>query len=123
MEADKNKKYFGLVLGIILGGMLSFIAYETLFIIYYAKYSRHSLDNIMKEMLGQYSFKDILSDELLVMSYNYNGQEPRFYSKYMAIQDPPIYDVKIGDATAASSAAPTFFDPKVNTNKYHFTEL
>jgi len=41
----------------------------------------------------------------------------------MANLDPPIYDVKIGDATGASSAAPTFFDPRVNTNHYDFTEL
>jgi patatin-like phospholipase/acyl hydrolase len=29
---------------------------------------------------------------------------------------PEIYDMNISDATGGSSAAPTYFDPKVNEN-------
>lgn len=34
-----------------------------------------------------------------------------------------MYNVPVGNATGASSAAPTFFDPKVNIDGYGFTEL
>ena len=34
-----------------------------------------------------------------------------------------IYDVPIGNATGASSAAPTFFDPKQQINGYGLKEL
>ena len=45
------------------------------------------------------------------------------FSKYFSKLDPAIYDVKISDATGASSAAPTFFDPKTLIDGYGLTEL
>jgi len=35
---------------------------------------------------------------------------------------PEIYDVNIGESTGASSAAPTYFDPKTSVNDYGLTE-
>jgi patatin-like phospholipase/acyl hydrolase len=75
-------------------------------------YKRDLLEKIMKEYLGEVNIKDALTDELLVVAYDYNSQQPRMFSKYFSQVDPAIYDVPIGDATGASSAAPTFFDPK-----------
>jgi patatin-like phospholipase/acyl hydrolase len=66
----------------------------------------------METLLGKFEFKDALTHELLVFSYAYNEQEPRFFSKYFAFHDSPQYKVKIGQATGASAAAPTFFDPQ-----------
>lgn len=77
----------------------------------------------MTELLGSYGFMSILTNELLVVAYEYNSQEPRFYSKYFVHQDPGIYDVPIGNATGSSSAAPTFFNPNQVKNHYGFTEL
>ena len=77
----------------------------------------------MKVLVGKYKFSDVLSDELLVVAYDYNSQQPRFFSKYFSSIEPAIYDVPIGDATGASSAAPTFFDPKTQIDGYGFTEL
>ena len=37
--------------------------------------------------------------------------------------NPNVYDVKIGESTGASSAAPTYFDPKKTENAYGLTEL
>lgn len=64
-----------------------------------------------------------MSKEVLIVSYEYNSQQPRLYSKYFAKEDPNIYDVLVGNATAASSSAPTFFDPKVQNTKYGRTEI
>ena len=41
----------------------------------------------------------------------------------MTAQNPGIYDVHIGNATASSSAAPTFFNPHEVINGYNLTEL
>lgn len=78
---------------------------------------------MMHKLLGKYGFMEALTQELLVVAYEYNSQEPRFYSKYFRHQDPRIYDVPIGNATGSSSAAPTFFDPHKVNNQYGFTEL
>ena len=67
----------------------------------------------MQDLLGSYNIKDVLSDEILIVAYDYNSQEPRFYSKYFSQVDSAIYDIPVGNATGASSAAPTFFDPKL----------
>lgn len=72
----------------------------------------------MKEKLGNYKISEVLSDEILITAYDYNSQEPRFYSKFYAHTEPKIYDIIVGDATGASSAAPTFFNPKVQVNGY-----
>lgn len=64
-----------------------------------------------------------MSDEVLIVAYDYNSQEPRFFSKYFAYHDKHIYDVKVGEATGASSAAPTFFDPKSIEDGYGIDEL
>jgi patatin-like phospholipase/acyl hydrolase len=37
--------------------------------------------------------------------------------------NPNVYDVNIGESTGASSAAPTFFDPKTTVNAYGLIEL
>lgn len=77
----------------------------------------------MQELLGDAHINDAITDELLVVAYDYNSQQPRFFSKYFSNEDAGIYDVPIGNATGASSAAPTYFDPKVQTNLYGLTEM
>ena len=53
----------------------------------------------MSDYLGHASFSQILTDETLIVSYDYNSQQPRFYSKYFSKINPKIYDVKICNAT------------------------
>mmetsp|Transcript_12911 Transcript_12911/g.20010 ORF Transcript_12911/g.20010 Transcript_12911/m.20010 type:complete len:97 (-) Transcript_12911:341-631(-) len=77
----------------------------------------------MKNLLGHYNIDEVLTDEILIVAYDYNSQEPRFFSKYFSREDSAIYDVPVGNATGASSAAPTFFDPKQQLNGYGITEL
>jgi patatin-like phospholipase/acyl hydrolase len=77
----------------------------------------------MDDKLGKNNFTSLMTDELLVVAYDYNSQEPRFYSKYFAIEDKSIYDVPVGNATGASSAAPLYFEPKFQKNQYGLEEL
>lgn len=77
----------------------------------------------MMDYLGDQKFGEILTDELLVVAYEYNQAEPRFFSRYFAHLNPAKYNVVIGEATAASSAAPTYFDPRIDVNKYGMIEI
>jgi len=60
---------------------------------------------------------------LLIVAYDYNSQEPRFFSKYFSRENPGIYDVPLDEATGASSAAPIYFDPKTHQNSFGLTEI
>lgn len=77
----------------------------------------------MKDKLGAYPISETITDEILITAYDYNSQEPRFFSKIYAELDPKLYDIPVGNATGASSAAPTFFDPKKQINGYNLLEL
>ena len=73
----------------------------------------------MKDKLGAAGINEALTDEILIVAYDYNSQEPRFYSKFYAEIDPYIYNVSLDEATAASSAAPTYFKPKDIKNGFN----
>lgn len=77
----------------------------------------------MFDKLGAAGIMDVLTDEILIVAYDYNSQEPRFYSKFYAEIDPYIYKVNLDIATGASSAAPTYFKPKHRVNGYEVTEF
>lgn len=109
----------GALVGIILGVKIPVLIHKLL----NAKYSRKSLDKIMEVLVGKYRIDETLSDELLIVAYDYNSQEPRFFSKYFSSVEPNIYNLTVGNATGASSAAPTFFDPKTQIDHYGFSEL
>jgi len=111
-KAGAWRKYVIMTIGIVLGIILGIVIPSVATTLTHAQYSRKSLDNIMKELLGKYHVKDALSDEVLMVAYDYNSQEPRFFSKFFSEKDPAIYDITFGNATGASSAAPTYFDPK-----------
>lgn len=87
-----------------------------------ATYDRHKLDKLMKDRLSAAKFDNILTDEILIVSYDYNSQQPRFYSKFYKNWYPYIYDVTLDIATASSSAAPTYFKPRYSKNKYLMDE-
>jgi patatin-like phospholipase/acyl hydrolase len=45
----------------------------------------------MEYYLGDSTFDDILTDEVMVVAYDYNSQEPRFYTKWYAKRKQGIY--------------------------------
>lgn len=117
------RKWIVFVAFILFGFLIAQIIPALVYKLAHSKYSRASLDKIMVDYLGEANIKDAVSDEVLVVAYDYNSQQPRFFSKYFSNEDAGIYDVTIGNATGASSAAPTYFDPKVQKNSYGLTEL
>ena len=39
---------------------------------------------MMEAYYGDKTVEDALTDEILIVAYEYNSQQPRFYSKYFA---------------------------------------
>lgn len=118
----KNRKwvvaFFFAIGGSILGYWTPFFYSK----MHNAAYNREGMDRVMKKYLGDFNFSKILPHELVIASYDYNQQEPRFYSKYMSWLASYSYDVEISNATASSAAAPVFFDPNKIQNGFNFTE-
>lgn len=79
----------------------------------FASYDRNGVEIVIDNFIGQRNFDHIITNELLVVAYDYNSQEPRFFSKFFKKEDAGTYNVTLGDAAAASAAAPVYFDPKV----------
>ena len=66
---------------------------------------------------------EAITDELFIIAYDYNNQEPRFYSKKFLDFDPGVYNVSIGFASGASSSIPGGFPPQVRRNDYKLKEV
>lgn len=72
-KKNKMKKWmtfaFGLFIGLILGIEVPKVAN----FLFSAKYDRSSLDALMKEYLGKSTIDQVLSNEVLIVSYEYNS--------------------------------------------------
>ena len=71
--------------------------------------------------IGEATFDDILVDELMIATYDFNSKTPRFFSKYFEKDDPGRYRVPLRIAVGGSSSAPTYFDPEPYTDHFNIT--
>lgn len=127
MEKQANREtykyYVILIVFLVIGVLLGIYVPEFYDYAATSKYTRENLDSLVNtEFAGKY-FPDITTKELMVVSYEYNSQQPRFYSKYYNNIDPAIYNVSVAQACESSSSAPTFFNPKLIQNGYGHNEL
>lgn len=122
-ESCKPFKWLVVTLFILFGFFGGFYIPNFIYMMGNGKYSREGLDELMKLYYGEYNVEDALSEEILIVAYEYNSQQPRFYSKYFAGQESGIYQIATGNATGASSSAPGYFTPKLNTNKFDIPEI
>ena len=56
---------------------------------------------------------DLVVDDLVVTTFDYNSMSPRLYSKYFVDIDPGNYNFKIYEAASASASAPVAFSPLI----------
>jgi len=75
-------------------------------------YQREPMEKyLLDEVFGKTMITEALT-ELCIVSYSLSRQEARLYSKFMVEQDPDIYNMRIFDAAAATSAAPLYWNLK-----------
>ena len=101
------------MIGFIIFAGLGYILIPKFYALSHSNYNRKGIEGIVEKLFGYVPIKDALTKEICIVAYEYNSHEPRIYSKYSASEDPATFDVGIGNASEASSAAPIYFDPKV----------
>ena len=77
-----------------------------------AKYGREGLDKILEEHFGDLNLTDTIKPVTLT-SFSLDKDGPRIWSTFRAKKNSSKYDFYLKDATAATSAAPTYFRPHV----------
>lgn len=61
--------FFTVVIAIVVGSLLPYMFGGLVG----ATYERHQLDKLMRERLGAAQITDVLTDEILIVSYDYNS--------------------------------------------------
>jgi patatin-like phospholipase/acyl hydrolase len=109
--SNRFKKWFLFVLGVVLGVFMAIIAKLVILKTSNALYDRSGLEEQVYEKFVNRTFDDIAVDELVINAYEFNEQEPRFYSKYFRKNFKGTHDVLLREAMGGSGAAPIYFDP------------
>jgi len=52
----------------------------------------------------------------MIAAFEFNSNQPRFYSKYFKSELAGYYDVTLAQAAGSSASAPIYFDPNSYTN-------
>ncbi len=76
------------------------------------KYSRDGIDNLLELKLGDATFLNTTMP-VTTVSYSLDSDGPRLWSKYRAENEPDYHNYLLRDAAGATSAAPTYFPPKI----------
>ena len=101
-----------MAIGFVVFGVIGFFIMPTLYSFTKSNYNRKGIEAVTKRMFGDVKLVDAITEEVCIISYDYNKHEPRLFSKYAATHGKETYGVKISEASEASAAAPIFFDPK-----------
>lgn len=71
------------------------------------------METFMTDIYANITFNEILQDELLVESFEYESKKPRMFSKWFQKNaiDTTNYDFILRDAIAASISCPDYYEP------------
>jgi len=81
--------------------------------LYYPKYSRDGIDMLLTRKFGNETIENTIIP-ISTISYSLDQDKPREWSTYKARSDPSL-NYYLRDAAGATSAAPTYFSPKITT--------
>lgn len=105
-----------MLIGMTLLGVGGFFLMPKIYAWSKSSYDRKGVEEICKKKFGDVMISQAITDEVMIVAYEYNSHEPRLFTKYTAKVDPDNYNVTLSNAAEASSAAPVYFDPKVIGN-------
>lgn len=102
-----------MLIGVFIFVILGYLLIPVFYSLTHSHYDRNGIEKVCNEMFGDTSIMDALTEEVMIVSYDYNNRTPRIFTKYGAYNNPELYLTSLSNASQASSAAPTYFDPKV----------
>ena len=118
-QLDKWKKWPVLVIGLVLSVLFNVYVTSVLLSFNVAKYDRIGLEKLVQKHFKEYTFNDILQDDLLIPSFDLTSSQPRFYSKHFKSLNPGLYDIPLAQAILSSSSVPHYFDPSRQVNEFN----
>jgi hypothetical protein len=87
----------GLLIGIISASLNNYLLPFAIL----SKYKINCLRDYSFSLFGLKGFKDVAIDELLITSFEFNDNDPRFFSKYFQSIDPESYNINLYQAVTA----------------------
>ena len=123
IEKNRSKKWVWFTSMSITGFLLATIILPASHILDCSMYDRSNLDKLIDDHVGGLNIKDVLTDEILIIAFDYLYQQPRLFSKYFAKLNEAVYDIDLSTAVKASSSAILLFEPYVVTNSYGQAEV
>lgn len=107
----KGRKWIAMLIGIFAFAIIAWFVLPLIKKLTNSLYDRTGLEKVTTEQFGDARIADVLTEDVMIVTYDFVGQKPVIFTKYAAKKDP-LMNQYIRDAAQASSAAPIYFDPK-----------
>ena len=88
----KSRKWIGMVFSAAFFGAITYIAIPTLKQAFSANYNRSGIESICKDKFGDTNIMDALTDEVVIVSFEFNTHTPFLFTKYNAERLPTYYN-------------------------------
>ena len=88
-----------LIFGFLIFAGLGYLLMPVVFSFMHSSYDRHGIEKICDEMFGSTSIMDSLTEEVMIVSYDYNNRTPRIFTKYGARINPELYLTSLSNAS------------------------
>ncbi len=104
-EIDRKyhmRKSLKWVIMLVMGVLFSLMAYYSIPYIKKAvssSYDRTGIEGICMNKFGEVNINEALSDEVVIVAFEYNSHTPFVFTKYNAQKSPEFYNQSIANAT------------------------
>lgn len=91
-------KWVFLVCGLIIFGFFGYWLMTKIAMLFYPNYDRSGIQKVCNDYFGDATLDNVLTEEIALVSFEYNLQRPMIYSKYYASIDPFVQRMNVSYA-------------------------
>jgi hypothetical protein len=84
----KGRKWITMLIGIFAFAILGWILLPLIKKLTNSLYDRTGLESVTIEQFGDVRIADVLTEEVMIVTYDFAGQKPVIFTKYAAKKDP-----------------------------------
>ena len=84
----KSRKYYFMLVGMALFGYAGWQLMTNLRNFTYSLYDRTGLEKVTTEQFGDVRISEVLTEDVLIVTYDFIGQRPVIFTKYAAKNNP-----------------------------------
>jgi len=78
----KGRKWIVMIIGGVLFFFVGWMLMPYVFMLTKSSYDRSGIEAICEEMFGKVKIHDAITNEVNIISYEYNSHQPRIFSKF-----------------------------------------